>query len=816
MASLFRGGSVILAALSLLVILTFPVSSHAQMVLSVGTITAMLLFWPFRRHRITRYIFLALGSVIVLRYLFWRSSQTLPALSDLTDFSAGMLLLLAEIFCITLFFINLFIVVDPLKRADAPLLPEDALPTVDVFVPSYNEDSVLLASTLSAAKALDYPADKLNVFLLDDGGTDEKCGQDDPQKAADAQHRRQELTQLCAQLNVRYVARERNTHAKAGNLNAGMAVSQSDLVVVFDADHAPVREFLRETVGYFAKDPKLFLVQTPHVFLNPDPVEKNLGTWSHMPSENEQFYSVVQCGLDRWNAAFFCGSAAVLRREALDEVGGFSGITITEDCETALELHARGWHSLYVDKPLIGGLQPESFGDFIGQRSRWCRGMMQILILKNPLLKKGLSLPQRIGYLSSSLFWAFPFPRLIFTIAPLFFIFFEMRVYVATTFDFFAYTVNYLLVALMLQNYLFSRVRWPWVSELYEFLQSPFLARAILSVFLNPRKPTFNVTAKSTTMTQDHFSSFATPFVVIFGVLLAAMALVVFQIVEDTTNNDLLYVVASWNAFNLVLAGVALGAVTERKTLRRTHRISSVHKAILTVGSRHLPVMIHDVSIGGLAMTPIGDDRLGLQSSNQLGTVSFIRTLVGGAENGAEKPPVERLSVVLRRIENDSDGKLSIGAEFVNLEAPHFISVAYLMYGSAEPLKAFLEQRRNGKTIFGGTFNLFRWGLREPIRAVRLLIAQRIAPAGQVLVEPEKTDTPRPEAHVAPAKPQSNNPGPYAASPFADLSKKLGLREVPTHPKRPANPTRPAEPALSQDDAIALHLRGDPPKPNPA
>jgi cellulose synthase (UDP-forming) len=324
-------------------------------------------------------------------------------------------------------------VVDPLKRPDAPVQAEGDLPSVDVFVPSYNEDNVLLASTLSAAKALDYPAQKLNVFLLDDGGTDEKCTQADPQKAVDAQNRRRELTQLCAQLNVHYVGRERNVHAKAGNLNAGMAVSNSDLVVVFDADHAPVREFLRETVGYFAKDPKLFLVQTPHVFLNPDPVEKNLGTWAHMPSENEQFYSVVQCGLDRWNAAFFCGSAAVLRREALDEVGGFSGITITEDCETALELHSRGWHSLYVDKPLIGGLQPESFGDFIGQRSRWCRGMMQILLLKNPLLKKGLSLPQRIGYLSSSLFWAFPFPRLIFTIAPLFFILFEMRVYVATS-----------------------------------------------------------------------------------------------------------------------------------------------------------------------------------------------------------------------------------------------------------------------------------------------------------------------------------------------------------------------------------------------
>ncbi len=806
MAAFFRGPMIALAVVGLLIILTFPVSSQAQMVLSAGAILAMLIAWPFRRHRVTRYVFLALGSVIVLRYLYWRSSQTLPSISDTADFSAGFVLLLAEIFCIGLFFINLFIVVDPLKRPDAPVQAEGDLPSVDVFVPSYNEDSVLLASTLSAAKALDYPAQKLNVFLLDDGGTDEKCTQADPQKAVDAQNRRRELTQLCAQLNVHYVARERNVHAKAGNLNAGMAVSNSDLVVVFDADHAPVREFLRETVGYFAKDPKLFLVQTPHVFLNPDPVEKNLGTWSHMPSENEQFYSVVQCGLDRWNAAFFCGSAAVLRREALDEVGGFSGITITEDCETALELHSRGWHSLYVDKPLIGGLQPESFGDFIGQRSRWCRGMMQILLLKNPLLKKGLSLPQRIGYLSSSLFWAFPFPRLIFTIAPLFFILFEMRVYVATTFDFFAYTLNYLLVALMLQNYLFSRVRWPWVSELYEFLQSPFLARAILSVFINPRKPTFNVTAKSTTMTEDHFSSFATPFVVIFGVLLAAMALVIFQIMDDTTNNDLLYVVAGWNAFNLSLAAVALGAVTERKTLRRTHRIANPHKAILSVGSRHVPVMIDDVSIGGLSMRPIGSARLGLQSSNQLGTIAFIRNPTAGTQAHADGiPPVERLSVVLRRVDNGEDG-VEIGAEFVNLEAPHFISVAYLMYGSAEPLKAFLERRRSGKSIFGGTFNLFRWALREPVRAAHLFLVQH--PLRLLGVSKKRPKT-GPEVAVAqPSKVLEAGPAPvasYAASPFADLSKKLGLREVPPQGDQSAQP-----------EGLADFLANDPPpKPQP-
>ena len=191
---------------------------------------------------------------------------------------------------------------------------------------------------------------------------------------------------------MNYLTRARNEHAKAGNLNNGLEHSTGELVAVFDADHAPARNFLRETVGYFATDQSLFLVQTPHFFINPDPLERNLGTFQTMPSENEMFYGVIQRGLDKWNAAFFCGSAAVLRREALDETNGFSGVSITEDCETALELHSRGWKSVYVDKPLIAGLQPDTFASFIGQRSRWAQGMMQILRYKFPPFKRGLRL----------------------------------------------------------------------------------------------------------------------------------------------------------------------------------------------------------------------------------------------------------------------------------------------------------------------------------------------------------------------------------------------------------------------------------------
>src|SRR5438309_388237 len=177
--------------------------------------------------------------------------------------------------------------------------------------------TVIVVMTVAAAKNMDYPAEKLKVWLLDDGGTEQKCNDPNPEKAAAAMQRRVSLQLLCSQLGAIYHTRERNEHAKAGNMNAALAHSTGEIVVVFDADHAPFRSFLRETVGYFARDPKLFLVQTPHVFLNPDPIERNLRTFQRMPSENEMFYSVTQRGLDKWNASFFCGSAALLRRSAL-------------------------------------------------------------------------------------------------------------------------------------------------------------------------------------------------------------------------------------------------------------------------------------------------------------------------------------------------------------------------------------------------------------------------------------------------------------------------------------------------------------------
>ena len=485
-------------------------------------------------------MFLALGSFVVIRYLYWRLTSTLPPASDPVGLTFGIFVLLAEV----LLRAHSRDQPDHQRRSAAPAPleqdPDELLPTVDVFIPTYNEDEYILATTIAAAKSMDYPADKLTVWLLDDGGTDQKCNETNPQKADAARKRRAELRALCEQLGAVYLTRKRNEHAKAGNMNNALTVSTGEIVVVFDADHAPFAPSCARRSGISRDDPKLFLVQTPHIFLNPDPIEKNLRTFHRMPSENEMFYSSIQRGLDKWNGSFFCGSAALLRRSALETVGGFSGITITEDCETALDLHSQGWTSVFVDKPLIAGLQPETFASFIGQRSRWCQGMMQILILKNPLFKKGLKPIQKIAYLSSMTFWLFPLPRLVFLLAPLLFILADIKVFVSNLDEAIAYTATYMVVNLMMQNYLYGSLRWPWISELYEYCQGVFLSKALVSVALSPRKPTFNVTAKGLSLENDHLSELAWPFFAIYGLLLLGLGVSVWRYFNEPAVAELM------------------------------------------------------------------------------------------------------------------------------------------------------------------------------------------------------------------------------------------------------------------------------------
>jgi cellulose synthase (UDP-forming) len=670
-------------------------------------VAVMIVLKFFRAQGIWRTIALALGTAVVLRYVFWRTTSTLPPIDDIVNFIPAILLYIAEMYSVMMLFLSLFVVSSPLPPRVAPPIDPNNVPSVDIFVPSYNEEAELLAMTLSAAKGISYPDGKMTVWLLDDGGTDEKCNSANPVAAKTARNRRAELQELCAALDVKYLTRARNLHAKAGNLNNGLEHSTGDLVVVFDADHAPARSFLEETVGYFNIHKNLFLVQTPHFFINPDPLERNLGTFQTMPSENEMFYGIIQRGLDKWDAAFFCGSAAVLRREALLETNGFSGVSITEDCETALDLHSRGWMSIYVDKPLIAGLQPDSFASFIGQRSRWAQGMMQILRYKFPPLKRGLKMSQRLCYMSSTLFWLFPFTRFCFLLSPLCYLFFSMEIFTASGGEFLAYTFSYMIVNLMMQNYLFGRYRWPWISDLYEFIQSVYLLPALLSVIANPSKPTFKVTNKNETMDRNRISELGAPYFIIFGILALGVVATAVRVWLEPYKADLTLVTGGWNLLNLIIAGCALGVVSERATRRLSHRVIADRPSRFILGDNTSDVMVRDVSVGG-ARIEVSEAALKNIKKGMIGVLEF---------KPHYDPFPKHLPVEVRKVGSD-DKALLLGCRFMIETPEHHRLVADLVFANADQWSKFQKRRHQDIGVLRGTLWFFLVALYQTGRGL--------------------------------------------------------------------------------------------------
>jgi len=689
----------VLALVPVFILSAAPVSNMAQAMLGVVAVLLVMILKPFTTNIAARMALVGVASVVVLRYWFWRVTATLPEPELSASFVFAVLLLVVETYSILVFFLGGFITADPLERGLPPKVELENLPTVDILVPSYNEPVEMLSITLSAAKNMVYPASRRRVVLCDDGGTDQRCNSSDPELAARARARRAELQKLCQELNVIYSTRAKNEHAKAGNMSAALERLDGDLVVVFDADHVPSRDFLARTVGYFAQDPKLFLVQTPHHFINPDPIQRNLGLKS--PPENEMFYGMIHRGLDRWGGAFFCGSAAVLRRKALDSVGGFAGETITEDAETALEIHSRGWRSLYIDRAMIAGLQPETFVSFIQQRGRWASGMVQMLMLKNPLFRRGLKPLQRLCYINSMSFWFFPLIRLVYIIAPLTYLFFGVEIVVTTFQEAMTYVLSYMAVVLLVQNGIFARYRWPLISEIYEIAQAPYLATAIFRTILRPRAAKFAVTAKDETLAENYISPIYKPLLGLFALTLAGVIALVARWIAFPGDRSVLSVVGVWAVINLLLVSLSLRAVSEKQQRRSAPRIAiSVPTTISWANCGPFPLKgtVLDVSTSGahlrLDQTPQGKDARMIRQGDE---ISFRPRF----ENATHLE--QNVRAVVLALQNSAQNGTTLGVRFLP-DQPMAVRevVAQLIFGSSETWLAQREATREGKGLTAG------------------------------------------------------------------------------------------------------------------
>ncbi len=573
-----------------------------QILLGWGCLAVIYLMYKFKitRRQPWRMMFMILAIILALRYILWRIFDTM-IITDTYDLLGMSLLLIAEIYAVCLFFSGLFINAWPLERTPIAL-PEapHLLPTVDVFIPTYNESDDIIRITATAATQIEYPKDKFNIYLLDDGSSWAKRNHPKHGKAAWERHYR--LRQLAAELGIHYLTRETNQQAKAGNINHALRHTHSEVVLVLDCDHVPTHDILKNTMGFFVADPNLFLVQTPHFFINPSPVEKNLDDIANPPGENDMFYRTMHPAMDLWNASYFCGSAALLRRTCLESVGGLCGTTITEDAETSFNLHGKGYNSVYVNRPMICGLSPESYNDYVIQRSRWAQGMTQMLLLDNPLFAKNLTLPQRIAYFTSSLFWLFGFARIIYFLAPAAFLILGMNIYNASWMQIIAFAVPFLICTFLVMDYLYSGTRQLFFSEIYESVQAMFLLPAIISVLLHPHKPSFKVTPKGNAVVQEVLSPFSAPFFIVIAINFIALVLAVYKWFEEPILREVVFITGMWCVYNFYLALVSLGAFWERKQVRKFHRIqiSGMITAHFSQTNEPIVCRIRDISLTGI------------------------------------------------------------------------------------------------------------------------------------------------------------------------------------------------------------------------
>lgn len=501
--------------------------------------------------------------------------------------------------------------------------------TVDVFITTYNEPVELVAATARAATRIRFPHE---TWILDDGD-------------------RPEMRAAAAELGVGYITRtedwaDRPRHAKAGNLNNALFATQGEFMLILDADQIPEPQILDHTLGWF-QDPEVGLVQTPQFFTNVTESDP-------LGSQAPLFYGPIQQGKDGWNAAFFCGSNALLRREALMQLGivgyvreveyavadalrtasrllakaernavahgpaavgavhevraaadaaradlaagmpvsevtyGFqqrvdtaarsivdedlaairadleeigalrdvpqfdaelgalvvddaamarlasremsplgalesvrqlvaavdvdrsdeaqpmmpmATLSVTEDMATCMRLHGLGWKSVYHHEVLASGLAPDDLGTMLQQRLRWAQGTLQVMLKENPLVQRGLSLPQRLMYFSTMWSYLSGFAAVVFLTAPFVYLVFGILPVKAYGLTFLSFFVPYMAVNQLL-FFVVGYGKKTWRGHQYSLALFPLWIRACWTAAANvwfKRPLGFVVTPKTRT-----------------------------------------------------------------------------------------------------------------------------------------------------------------------------------------------------------------------------------------------------------------------------------------------------------------------------
>lgn len=551
-----------------------------------------------------------LGSTLLtafsVRYFFWRSTTLNTA--HPFSFACSLALFLIEIISLVSIALQFYpsIFFNPKTRIhQANQFFQSRIekaPSVDVFIPTYNETVKMVRRAVLACRGIDYP--NKTIYILDDG-------------------RRPAMAKLASELGVNYIARPDNLHRKAGNLNHALSCTTGSLIAVFDCDFIPFKQFLYRTIGFFS-DPQVALVQTPQHYFNSDFHLRNLGLDFLMPSDLDSFFHYNQVVRDHFNAVICCGTSYVARREALVSVGGYYTKCIVEDYQTATSLMIKGWRIVYLDEILSLGEVPRTFRDYLDQRLRWLQGNVQIYFCWKDLpIWTKLGSWQKSFFVSQAIYCFMPFFRAGYIILPLMSFVIGFTLIAAPPAEYLFYGLPFTLILHGILSWQsdnhYSQV---W-TEIYESL---FCFPAIARLARMARNPMGNIGSLVTNkdainLEQSMDIQLAWPllsYLAIFSLtLLARYGLPLIDPAWMRSPFEGEEIMLAWNLYNAMIILICVMACIDRPVRRRHDRFPLETIARLRIGSQELWGVTQDVSEGGLTMA-LTDRVVTLEGSDAL------------------------------------------------------------------------------------------------------------------------------------------------------------------------------------------------------
>ena len=480
------------------------------------------------------------GSLLMI-YAVWRWHDTLPtfvlSVQNLWEYFFFAFEALAIVYTM-MSIVILFRSTDRSGQADAAqnrMEREGDFPPVDIFICTYDEPLEILEKSILTALALDYP--DATVWVLDDT-------------------RRKWLREYCAAVGARYITRDNNRDAKAGNLNNGLAVTASEtnapFILVLDADFSPRRDFLKRTVGLLS-NPEVAVVQTPQFYYNPDPIQHNLLAAQSWVDDQRFFFDIFQPAKDAWGCAFCVGTSFVVRRDRLVEIGGFPNQAISEDINLTYTMLAEGYETWWLNERLSMGLSAEGIPEYITQRARWCLGTIQVALLRDgPLLGPGFTFTQRWHYLHGVLNWLCKPFMVLLLVAPPIYWFADMPAFETDYLSFLRYGVPALLGQMIYMAWISRSRTLPLFMEATHAVTAFAITATLLSAVVKPFGRPFKITDKGgdRSAARVHWKLAS-----VFGLISLSSAIsIIWAFVSPYAASE----ISSLDFFNLLWAGIAM------------------------------------------------------------------------------------------------------------------------------------------------------------------------------------------------------------------------------------------------------------------